>query len=256
MKKIIIIVAILLLVAVLVPGITLFVTFKDNSAIQDGKVLNNFATVIKDGFVSCYMFETGKGEVGFIDACTDQEGKAVLSALKKRGLGPDAVRTVFLTHGDSDHTAACPLFKKAKIYCMEADVALAEGKEKPKKPIAVIFPLEPMDFKVTDILKDGETVRAGNVEVQVFSVPGHSKGSAVFLAGGVLFMGDGANAAGNGTLMGSNYIFSESQPQNVASLKTLALRLKSMSNKIKILAPSHTGSLIRLQPLLDFTEKH
>jgi hydroxyacylglutathione hydrolase len=255
MKKIIIIAIVILVIAISIPVATLFITFKDNSAIEDGKVLNNFATVIKDGIVSCYLFETGKGEIGLVDAGNDPEGTAILTVLRKKGLGPEAVRAIFITHGDRDHTSACPLFKKAKIYCMQADVAIAEGKEKPQKPISFLFPLKRANFKVTDILKDGETVHAGNINVQVFSVPGHTKGSAVFFAGGVLFMGDSANAGKNGTLMAANYIFSENLAEDRASLTTLAMRLQPMANEIKVLAPAHTGSLMGLKPLLDFAEK-
>lgn len=255
MKKILIGVVVAILVISLVSAITLFMTFKDNSDIQDGKILNNFATVVKDGMVSCYIFEIGEKKVGLIDAGNDTEGKAILSVLHKRGLGPDDVLAVFLTHGDRDHTAACPLFKKAKIYCMEADVAVAEGRKKPNKPISFIFRLKPANFKVTDILHDGETVQVGTVKVEVLSVPGHSMGSAVFLADGVLFMGDSANSNKNGTLMESNYLFSENMAQNRASLKGLASRLKPMEKEIKILAPSHTGILEGLKPLLDFSEK-
>jgi hydroxyacylglutathione hydrolase len=256
MKKFLIIAAIALLTVILFPGIVMFITFKDNSDIQNGQILNNFATVIKDDIVSCYMFDTGEGKIGLIDACNDPEGKAILSLLKKKGLGPEAVQAIFLTHGDRDHTSACPIFKKAKIYCMEADAAIAEGKEKPEKPISFLFSLKQNNFKVTDIIKDSESVPAGKVKVQVLSVPGHTKGSAVFLAGGVLFMGDSANACKDGKLMEANYIFSERLSQNRDSLKALALRLKPMVKDIKVLAPSHTGPLMGLQPLLDFAEKH
>jgi glyoxylase-like metal-dependent hydrolase (beta-lactamase superfamily II) len=256
MKKFIILVVVMIVAIAGAFMIMMYLTFKNNSAIQDGQILNNFATVIKDGMVSCYIFDTGKSEVGLIDACNDPEGKAILAVLKKKGLGPEAVHAVFLTHGDRDHTAACPLFKNAKIYCMKADIAIAEGKEKSVKPISFLFRLKPMNFKVTDILQDGETVRSGNVNVQVFSIPGHTKGSAAFLAGGVLFLGDSVMAGTNGKLALSSYFFSESQSEDQASLKTLALRLKPMANNIKVLAPSHTGPLMGLQPLLDLAEKN
>jgi glyoxylase-like metal-dependent hydrolase (beta-lactamase superfamily II) len=108
-----------------------------------------------------------------------------------------------------------------------------------------------VDFEVTNVLRDGETVEAGSVALRVFAVPGHTSGSSEFLAGVVLFMGDCANADKQGRLRGAHFLFSENMGRNRESLKALARRLKPLEKKVKVLAPAHTGSLSGLKPLLE-----
>ncbi len=255
MVKVIIWIAVVVVVLILLPMTIFFVTFMGDSPIPDGLVLNQFATTIKDGFVSCFMFDVGKHKVALIDAGNDPQGKAILAALQTKGFKPEDVQAVLLTHGDRDHTAACPLFPKAKIYCSEVDKPIAEGLQKPVKLFSFLMLLKPSNFKVTNILKDGKPVRVGKVSVQVHSVPGHTAGSMVFFANGVLFMGDSCWSSSDGEVTPSKAIFCENQAQSKQSIKALAYKLKPMADKIKILAFAHSGPLFGLRPLLDFADK-
>ncbi len=42
-------------------------------------------------------------EVALIDAGNDVQGKALLAELSRRGLSPDDVKVILLTHGHADH---------------------------------------------------------------------------------------------------------------------------------------------------------
>jgi glyoxylase-like metal-dependent hydrolase (beta-lactamase superfamily II) len=106
--------------------------------------------------------------------------------------------------------------------------------------------------KVTHPLRDAEVTNVGDLRVETFAVPGHTIGSAVFLARGVLFFGDSAGASKSHELTHAVRLFSTDPAQNVASLKALAARLRPRAAEIKELAFAHCGPLEGIQPLLAF----
>jgi hydroxyacylglutathione hydrolase len=236
---------IVLLVLAAAAGGVLYSAMGGRSPIVDGKKLAG-VEVVKDSFVSIYILETGPREVVLVDSGNDKEGKALLAALGRRGLGPEAVKAILLTHGDGDHTAGAHLFPRATVMALAPDVALAEGR-------AVRMPIgspHPTGLHVTRELKDGETLSLGAARVAVFAIPGHTPGSVALLASGVLFLGDSAEGASDGRLEPSNWLFCSDRPTNRASLRGLAKRLAPRAAEVKAIAPSHSGILERgLAPL-------
>jgi hydroxyacylglutathione hydrolase len=222
-----------LVVALLIvlAGAVWYSAFGNNKPVVEGPVVEGVETV-KDSFVNVFIVDVAPGKVALVDAGNDKAGKAVLGALARRGLTPDSVAAIFLTHGHGDHTAGAKLFPTAEVYAMEADVSLVGDAA-----------------KVTHPLKDGEIVTVGDERVEAFSVPGHTPGSAVYLARGVLFFGDSAGASKTGEVMKAVRLFSKDSALNVASLNALAVRLAPRKAEIKALAFGHTGSLVGYEPL-------
>jgi hydroxyacylglutathione hydrolase len=230
--------ALVLLVAVLM-GSVWYIAFSHNSPIVDGQDVAPGAESVKDGFVSALLLDVGPGKVALVDAGRDKSGKAILAALSKRAMTPQSVVAIFLTHGHGDHTAACKLFPDAQVFAMQEEVARIGD-----------------DAKVTHPLNDGEAVDVGELHVEAFAVPGHTSGSAVYLARGVLSFGDSAGASKEGKMMKAVSLFSSSSSQNVASLKALEARLAPRAADIKVLAFAHTGPLAGFQPFADFASSH
>jgi hydroxyacylglutathione hydrolase len=253
MKRVLKIVGLLLLLPVLALVALFVVMFVGNQEIPDGRELEGFARVVKDGHVSVGVLDAGDGTVALIDSGTDPEGKRLLAELERRHLGPDAVKAIFLTHGHPDHTAGCHLFPKVEVLALEADVPIAEGMEKARGPINRLLPIMDRQVRVTRALKDGETVPVGNLSVRVFSIPGHTRGSAAYLVNGVLFLGDSADATKDGQLVGAKWPVTDDTAQNRASLRELAGRLKP--EEVKQLVFSHTGVLAGFAPLQAFATK-
>jgi glyoxylase-like metal-dependent hydrolase (beta-lactamase superfamily II) len=227
-----------------------FAAFHGLAPIQDGQKLDG-VQVVKDGIVSCYLVDLGEREVALVDACNDKAATAVLAALTKRGLGPEAVKAIFLSHGDRDHIAGALAFPKAQVMLLAPDVALAEGRE----IRAFKWLLSPKDtgVRVTRALADGDVVDLSGVAIRVFAVPGHTKGSAAFLARGVLFMGDSAEATSEGAMAPAKRLTSDDPALNRASLARLAERLAPSAADVKAIAPAHSGVLSKgLGPLTDF----
>jgi glyoxylase-like metal-dependent hydrolase (beta-lactamase superfamily II) len=96
----------------------------------------------------------------------------------------------------------------------------------------------------------------GDLRVETFAVPGHTPGSAVYLARSVLFFGDSAGASADGKVMKAVGLFSKDSGQNVASLKALTAKLQPRASEIKELAFAHTGPLAGFAPLAEFASTH
>ncbi len=239
-----------LLAAVLVLAGVVYLSFRGLSPIEDGRRLDG-VQVVKDGIVACYLVDLGERAVALVDACNDGSAKAVLGALSSRGLGPDAVKAILLTHGDRDHVAGAVAFPGAQVMALGPDVALAEGRE--VRLLRWLLPPKDTGVRVGRALSDGEVVDLSGVRFRVFAVPGHTNGSAAFLARGVLFMGDSSETTSEGALAPGKRLTSDDPPQNRESLVRLARTLAPSAAEVRFIAPAHSGVLAKgLAPLEDF----
>jgi hydroxyacylglutathione hydrolase len=237
MKRVLKWLGILVAILLVLAGAVFYSAFGNNSKVVEGPIVEGVETV-KDGFVNVFILDAGQGQVALVDAGNDKSGKALLAALARRNLTPASVVAIFLTHGHPDHTAGCKLFQSAAVYAMEADI-----------------PIVGNAAKVTNPLKDGEVANVGDLRVEAFAVPGHTPGSAVYLARGVLFFGDSAGASKAGEVMKAVRLFSKDSTENIASLKALTARLVPRKTEIKAMAFGHTGFLVGLDPLMAFAAR-
>ena len=249
MKRVLKWATLLVVVVVLALVAVVMAAFSGLSSIVDGQRLDG-VEVVKDGFVACYLVDLGPCEVALVDACNDASGKPVIAALTKRGLRPDAVKAVFLTHGDKDHISGVLAFPGAQVLALAPDVPLAEGRE--TRFLKRMISPKDTGVRVTRSLGDGEVVELPGTAFQTYAVPGHTRGSAVFLARGVLFMGDSAEVTSEGTLAPAKRLTSDDPAQNRASLARLARRLEPAASDVRAIAPAHSGLLEKgLSPLTE-----
>jgi glyoxylase-like metal-dependent hydrolase (beta-lactamase superfamily II) len=225
-------------------------SFAGTVAIKDGFEPVPGVRTIGERLVACFMVDLGPGKVALIDAGMDHSAKNIIAELARRGLKPEAVRAILVTHGHRDHIGGIPMFPGAEVYALEADVALVEGRAGSHSPMGRFFEPKPTGIKVGHALKDGQVLRLGRTVIRVFAVPGHTMGSAAYLVNGALFIDDSADIMKDGKLRGAKWVFSESQAQNRESLKALARRLKP--SEVKYLVPSHSGAFPGMKPLLDY----
>jgi glyoxylase-like metal-dependent hydrolase (beta-lactamase superfamily II) len=242
----------LLALAVVAVACVFLLTFSGDSPFVEGALAGvDGVTAVKDGFVGVFVLEVGDGRVALVDAGNDAQGKALTAELERRKLGREQVAAVFITHGHGDHTAAVSLFPGAEIVAIQDEVSVLAGRTPFRSPVGKLAPQAPRAVQVTRPVKDGEIVEVGPLKVEVFHVPGHTPGSAAYLARGVLFTGDSADLTKEGALRGSKWLFSDSQEQNRAALTALARRLTPRAADIRALAPSHTGYVLGAKPLLE-----
>ena len=241
-----------LLVAVLVVAIValLAATFMGRQSITDGAEASGIR-IVKDGVVSVGVIPVSEREIALVDAGNDKSAKAILAELSRRHLGPDAVTTILLTHGHPDHSGGVTMFPKAQVISLEAEKPLVEGRVGAKGPLTRLFPVSPTGITVTKTVADGDTLMLGPHRLRVFAVPGHTQGSAAYLVDDVLFMGDAADTKSDGTVIGSPWVFSDSQPQDRASLIALDERLMRDNIPVKVIAFAHSGLLANGRAPLD-----
>ncbi len=253
MKRFLLVVAIILVVMIAIVGVLVGPAFIGMNPMPD-EFIHNRARIVNDGFVTMGMVRVSDSQVILIDAGLDPEGTAILDALSELGLDSEAVVGILLTHGHTDHIAgATGIFPNAEVMALEAEIDLVAGRVAPGNPLGRIMPAEPTGIEVDRPLRDGETLRFGNTSVGVYAVPGHTAGSAAYLVDGVLFMGDEANAASDGTIKGPPWIFSNDKAEAEASLARLAGRLESEGAAVDVIAFAHSGPLEDgLDPLLAF----
>jgi glyoxylase-like metal-dependent hydrolase (beta-lactamase superfamily II) len=206
------------------------------------------ARLVIDGYANIFVLPVGEKTVALVDCGNDPTGAAILKELTRRGLNADAVVAIFLTHGHPDHIASCHLFTKAKVYGFEGDVKQAAGEVRFKGPLPskMDIPVEKR-VKVTDLLVDGQAVQVDGLTVTPFAVPGHTAGSAAFLANGVVYLGDNA-AAKNDGFVPAPWIFSDDTEENKRSLKALYGKLQA-NGTVKTLAPAHSAPVDGLDAL-------
>ena len=113
--------------------------------------------------------------------------EAVAAHCEQHGL---SVRWILETHAHADHLSAAQFLKSR----LGATVAIGEGIRAVQATFTKVFGLGAefaADGSQFDrLLKDGEALEAGGLNVRVIAVPGHTNDSVAFLVGDALFVGD------------------------------------------------------------------
>lgn len=73
---------------------------------------------------------------------------------------------------------------------MAAEQSLSEGRTAARSPIGFLLGKKNSGIRVTRYLQVVDSFQRGNVMVTSYLVPGHTDGSAAYLAGGTLYLGD------------------------------------------------------------------
>jgi glyoxylase-like metal-dependent hydrolase (beta-lactamase superfamily II) len=217
--------------------------------LRDGQRLGDGAvTTIVTGYfgpvaIGAYLFELSDGSVGLVDAGTDSTAMSIRAALTKIGKDTVDVRAIFFTHAHDDHAGGAKAFSGAQLYVLEPDLPAVQR----------ILGLGSVPSPRFHGLQDGQRVDLSGTSVEVFEVPGHTVGSAAFLVHGVLFLGDSAAAAYNGTFQ-PNTLLGSDPSRTESSLRNLAMRLQSRRAEILDLAFGHQGALSGVDPLLRWAD--
>jgi hydroxyacylglutathione hydrolase len=208
--------------------------------VHGARVASAGLTLVKDVYVASFIVDAGPGEVVLIDAGLSADAAPILAALAERGLDRSAVRAIFLTHGHGDHTAGCAAFPGVPVYAMAEELPLIEGRAAPRGPIPRLFGAQDSGVRAT-ALPDGASITVGDLTVTGYRVPGHTDGSAVWLARGALYLGDSADFSASGELLGAKWVFTDDAARNHEALLALRQRLDREGVTIDVLASSHSG---------------
>lgn len=134
--------------------------------------------------VNCYLISTENAAVVIDCGYYTKEAEDFLNNNSSKE------RLIILTHGHFDHIGAAPLLRdktNVKIAVGEHD---AEALKDPYLSYAAQFRQEIIPFTADILLKDGESLKVGDLEFKVLNTPGHTHGSICLLCGKTLFSGD------------------------------------------------------------------
>ena len=221
MKKIIFRIGIsvsILIVALLVFSGYYFYKFtfevKKMTPLKTGFLTNGIYS-IDNKFVNLFIVH-GKDKYIAIDAGNDSQ--MVGKELKKISISPESITAVFLTHTDSDHTAAINLFKAAKIYLSKEEERMINGKT---HRLGIFSNKLDAPYNLLD---DGQVLDVPGLKIKCILTPGHTPGSMCYIINDkYLFTGDTLSLK-NGSVEIFNKFFnmdSTTEKKSISKLKNL-----------------------------------
>lgn len=130
---------------------------------------------------NCYiLLDEETMEAAIIDPA--DEAETLRDTIENLGA---TLKYILLTHGHRDHTLAAPrlheMFPDAAVYIHAAD----------KGQVGIYrYPMEELIGEDLKFYDDGDTLKLGNLTIEVITTPGHTGGSVCLRVGSALFTGD------------------------------------------------------------------
>jgi glyoxylase-like metal-dependent hydrolase (beta-lactamase superfamily II) len=134
--------------------------------------------------VNCYIYASETGRKGFVIDPGD-EADFILKRVKELGLG---IPYIILTHGHPDHTGALKQVREntgAQLAIHGSDAPILKD-----KLLHSLLGFRHSDVVPDRLLGDGETIKAGELDLEVIHTPGHTPGGICLLGEGIVFTGD------------------------------------------------------------------
>jgi metallo-beta-lactamase class B len=131
-----------------------------------------------------YLFATSDGLILF-NTGTPKSGPLIAESIRKLGFKPENIKIIINGHGHSDHFGAGAYMKelsKAQVAIMEGDVAMVEDGGKSDFHYGRDWQIMGQPpVKVDRVLRDGDTLRLGDVVLTAYNTPGHTRGATTWV---------------------------------------------------------------------------
>jgi glyoxylase-like metal-dependent hydrolase (beta-lactamase superfamily II) len=135
----------------------------------------------------------GEGRVALVDVGSFSMRKAIIEQLAKRGLEPEDVTDVVLTHSHYDHSLNWILFRHARIVIGARELAWSLKEPWGEGPVPELYMRELEDWPTLHPVAAGQEFMPGFI---AHAAPGHTPGHLVYVLEGkehdAVFTGDAA----------------------------------------------------------------
>ena len=134
---------------------------------------------------NCYIIGVEKNKQGMIIDPGDEGGR-IMQEVREAGLD---IKTIVLTHGHIDHTAALKEVKEAT----GATIALHKDEVKTlnSKLVSIFLGVRHHSPPAAErLLENDDVISVGEMDFKVIHTPGHTPGGICLLSEGILFSGD------------------------------------------------------------------
>jgi metallo-beta-lactamase class B len=132
--------------------------------------------------LGAFLFTTSEGHI-LMNTGMPSSGPMIVESIRKLGFEPQDIRLMINGHAHIDHAGAFAYFKEqfgAQLAVMEDDVAAMESGGAGDFKYAEDFIFPPVN--VDRILRDGDTVKMGDVLLTAHHTPGHTRGATTWVA--------------------------------------------------------------------------
>jgi metallo-beta-lactamase class B len=134
--------------------------------------------------LSSWLFVTSEGCI-LLNTGMPGSGPMIVDSIKKLGFKAEDIKIIINGHGHADHAGDFAFMKKlsgAQLAIMEPDVAMIEDGGKSDFHYGKDWKIMGQPpVKVDRVLRDGDTVRLGEVLLNAYNTPGHTRGSTTWV---------------------------------------------------------------------------
>jgi metallo-beta-lactamase class B len=128
-----------------------------------------------------FLFATPEGHI-LMNTGMPSSGTMIEESIRKLGFKPEDIKVMINAHAHIDHAGAYAYLKEkygAEMAVMREDVPAMESGDKGDFKYADDFLYPPV--KVDRVLRDGDTVRLGDVLLTAYLTPGHTRGATTWI---------------------------------------------------------------------------
>jgi metallo-beta-lactamase class B len=129
-----------------------------------------------------FLFTTAVGHI-LMNTGMPSSGPMIEQSIRKLGFKPEDIKVMVNGHAHIDHAGAFAYLKDkydAQVSIMVTDVPAMESGDKGDFKYADDFAYPPV--KVDRILRDGDTIKLGDVLLTAYHTPGHTRGATTWVA--------------------------------------------------------------------------